>query len=71
MMRPYFEAQNSRFDSLELTVRHLQQRNEIFEDGFSNIRSTLADTSRTTPARNGLEFPTHTGTQPDRSASSA
>lgn len=44
-MGPYLEAQNSRLDSLELTVRHLRQRNEIFEDGFANIRSTLADPS--------------------------
>lgn len=70
MMRPYFEAQNSRFDSLEWTVRHLQQRNEIFEDGISNIRSTLVDTSRTTPARYGLEFPTHLGNQPESSTPS-
>lgn len=48
-MAPYFEAQNSRLDSLELTIRHLQQRNEIFEDGLSNIRSSLVDASRTVP----------------------
>lgn len=51
-MSPYFEAQNSRLDSLEITTRHLQQRNEIFEDGFSNIRSTLVDSSRTLPRNN-------------------
>lgn len=45
-MGPYFEAQNSRLDSLELTVRHLQQRNEVFEDGIANIRSILFETSR-------------------------
>lgn len=45
-MGPYFEAQNARLDSLELTIRHLQQRNEIFEDGISNIRSTLAQSTR-------------------------
>ncbi|RJE17438.1 TRAF-type zinc finger, partial [Aspergillus sclerotialis] len=44
-MGPYFEAQNSRLDSLELTIRHLQQRNEIFEDGLANIRSSLVDAS--------------------------
>ncbi|KAJ5159776.1 Zinc finger RING-type [Penicillium canariense] len=43
---PYFEAQNTRLDSLELTMRHLQQRNEIFEDGLANIRSTLRDFAR-------------------------
>ncbi|RHZ47179.1 putative TRAF-like signal transducer [Aspergillus thermomutatus] len=48
-MGPYFEAQNARLDSLELTIRHLQQRNEIFEDGIANIRSTLLDTSRALP----------------------
>ena len=48
-MGPYFEAQNSRLDSLELTIRHLQQRNEIFEDGLANIRSSLVDASRTVP----------------------
>ncbi|PYH43970.1 putative TRAF-like signal transducer [Aspergillus saccharolyticus JOP 1030-1] len=41
-MGPYFDAQNARLDSLELTIRHLKQRNEIFEDGLANIRSTLA-----------------------------
>ncbi|KAJ5654259.1 Zinc fingerRING-type [Penicillium lividum] len=43
---PYFEAQNNRLDSLELTMRHLQQRNEIFEDGMANIRATLVESSR-------------------------
>lgn len=43
---PYFEAQNTRLNSLELTMRHLQQRNEIFEDGMSNIRSTLLESAR-------------------------
>lgn len=51
-MGPYFEAQNSRLDSLELTIRHLQQRNEIFEDGFASIRSTLVDSSRALPEQN-------------------
>ncbi|PYI25877.1 hypothetical protein BP00DRAFT_81420 [Aspergillus indologenus CBS 114.80] len=41
-MGPYFDAQNARLDSLELTIRHLKQRNEIFEDGLANIRTTLA-----------------------------
>ncbi|GIJ89244.1 hypothetical protein Asppvi_008174 [Aspergillus pseudoviridinutans] len=48
-MGPYFEAQNARLDSLELTIRHLQQRNEIFEDGIANIRSTLLDASHALP----------------------
>lgn len=43
---PYFEAQNTRLASLELTMRHLQQRNEIFEDGLANVRSTLLETAR-------------------------
>lgn len=43
---PYFEAQNTRLDSLELTMRHLHQRNEIHEDGLANIRSTLGESSR-------------------------
>ncbi|KAJ5938947.1 hypothetical protein N7466_002081 [Penicillium verhagenii] len=43
---PYFEAQNTRLDSLELTMRHLQQRNEIFEDGMANIRTSLMESSR-------------------------
>ena len=43
---PYFEAQNTRLDSLELTMRHLHQRNEIYEDGLANIRSTLGESSR-------------------------
>ncbi|KAJ5782588.1 Zinc finger RING-type [Penicillium paradoxum] len=45
-MGPYFEAQNSRLNSLELSMRHLQQRNEIFEDGLANIRSTLGESTR-------------------------
>lgn len=43
---PYFEAQNIRLNSVELKMRHLQQRNEIFEDGLSNIRSTLLESAR-------------------------
>src|SRR5438552_10039861 len=42
-MGPYIEAQNSRIDSLDMTVRQLKQRNEILEDGISNIRTTLVD----------------------------
>ncbi|OJJ88575.1 putative TRAF-like signal transducer [Aspergillus glaucus CBS 516.65] len=55
-MGPYFEAQNTRLDSLELTMRHLQQRNEIFEDGFANIRSTLVDASRATPGQTNRDI---------------
>ncbi|PKY05491.1 hypothetical protein P168DRAFT_266033 [Aspergillus campestris IBT 28561] len=51
MMGPYLDAQNSRLGSLESTVRHLQQRNEIYEDGLSNIRSTLFESSRGIPER--------------------
>ena len=51
-MGPYFEAQNARLDSMELTIRHLQQRNEIFEDGLASIRSTLVESSRVMSARN-------------------
>ncbi|KAJ5433350.1 uncharacterized protein N7458_012506 [Penicillium daleae] len=51
---PYLEAQNTRLNSLELTMRHLQQRNEIFEDGMANIRSTLLESARVSDAdRNG------------------
>ncbi|KAJ5770405.1 Zinc finger RING-type [Penicillium nucicola] len=45
-MIPYFEVQNTRLNSLELSMRHLQQRNEIFEDGLANIRSTLVESAR-------------------------
>jgi hypothetical protein len=45
-MGPYFESQNARLNSLELGMRHLQQRNEIFEDGLANIRSTLVESTR-------------------------
>ncbi|KAL4946347.1 hypothetical protein BDV06DRAFT_136666 [Aspergillus oleicola] len=31
---------------MELTMRHLQQRNEILDDGLSSIRSTLIESSR-------------------------
>lgn len=53
---PYLEAQNTRIKSLELNMRHLQQRNEIFEDGMSKIRSTLHE-----PARVGSGRSTATG----------
>ncbi|KAL4878908.1 hypothetical protein BJY04DRAFT_106411 [Aspergillus karnatakaensis] len=49
---PYFEAQNSRLDSMESSIRHLQQRNEIFEDGLASIRSTLVESSRAFSAHN-------------------
>lgn len=45
-MGPYLEGQNARLNSLELGMRHLQQRNEIFEDGLANIRSTLVNSTR-------------------------
>lgn len=64
-MGPYLEAQNSRLDSLELTVRHLRQRNEVFEDGLANIRSSLVDSSPP-PSRNQQS---HTDDSPDRSGS--
>ncbi|KAJ5397982.1 Zinc finger RING-type [Penicillium cosmopolitanum] len=50
---PYFESQNTRLNSLELTMRHLQQRNEIFEDGLSNIRSTLLESARASEGHRG------------------
>lgn len=51
---PYFEAQDTRLNSLELTTRHLQQRNEILEDGLANVRSTLLESARATGSgRNG------------------
>ncbi|KAJ5488763.1 hypothetical protein N7539_003653 [Penicillium diatomitis] len=43
---PYLEAQNTRLKQLELTTRHLQQRNEIFEDGMASIRASLAESAR-------------------------
>ena len=43
---PYLEAQNTRLNSLEMTMRHLQQRNEIFEDGMANIRASLLESAR-------------------------
>ncbi|RAL14959.1 putative TRAF-like signal transducer [Aspergillus homomorphus CBS 101889] len=52
-MGPYFEAQNARLDSLELTIRHLKQRNEIFEDGLANIRTTLAQSPTAVPVADG------------------
>lgn len=44
-MGPYFEAQNSRLDSMDVTIKHLKQRNEILEDGIANIRSTLLESA--------------------------
>lgn len=48
-MGPYLEVQNSRIDSLDMTIRQLRQRNEILEDGIANIRSTLMDSARFMP----------------------
>ncbi|KAE8349660.1 hypothetical protein BDV28DRAFT_56981 [Aspergillus coremiiformis] len=66
---PYFEAQNSRLDSLELTIRHLQQRNEIFEDGLANIRSNLVESSCVISGRNP-DRPAESGSQGSPSNSS-
>ncbi|KAL5337736.1 hypothetical protein BJX70DRAFT_225928 [Aspergillus crustosus] len=58
---PYLDAQNSRLDSMEVSIRHLQQRNEIFEDGLASIRSTLVESSRAFSAHksnNGNDLPT-------------
>ncbi|KAL4771370.1 hypothetical protein BDW60DRAFT_68132 [Aspergillus nidulans var. acristatus] len=60
---PYFEAQNARLDSMELTVRHLQQRNEILDDGLASIRSTLVESSRAFSAH-------HSNSNNDENASS-
>jgi len=57
-MGPFFEAQNSRIDSLDMTIRHLRQRNEILEEVVSNIRSTLVDTARLLPDDQPVS-PTH------------
>jgi hypothetical protein len=48
-MGPYLEVQNSRIDSLDMTIRQLRQRNEILEDGIANIRSTLMESARIMP----------------------
>jgi hypothetical protein len=67
---PYFEAQNSRLDSMELTVRHLQQRNEIFEDGLASIRSTLVESSRAFSAHHNNTATNNTNDTPDASSAS-
>ncbi|KAL1886672.1 hypothetical protein Plec18167_000605 [Paecilomyces lecythidis] len=33
-------------DSMDMTIKHLKQRNEILEDGIANIQSTLAEAIR-------------------------
>ncbi|EER38465.1 TRAF-type zinc finger protein [Histoplasma capsulatum var. duboisii H88] len=38
---PYLDAQASRMESMESTIKQLRQRNEILEDGIANIRSIL------------------------------
>lgn len=56
-MGPYLEVQNSRIDSLDMTIRQLRQRNEILEDGIANIRSTLMDSARfMSESRNQRQF---------------
>ncbi|KAL1998851.1 hypothetical protein VTN02DRAFT_5485 [Thermoascus thermophilus] len=65
-MGPYFEAQNSRLDSLDMTIRHLKQRNEILEDGIANIRSILFEASHALPAAeagDSRSSSTHTSTR--------
>lgn len=57
---PYFEAQNSRLDSMELTVRHLQQRNEILDDGLASVRSTLVESSRAFSAQHNSQHSDNT-----------
>ncbi|KAJ5893735.1 hypothetical protein N7495_005426 [Penicillium taxi] len=52
-MVPFFEAQNNRISSLELNMRHLQERNEILQDGMSNVQSKLIESSRITSQHNG------------------
>ncbi|EEQ91031.2 TRAF-type zinc finger protein [Blastomyces dermatitidis ER-3] len=42
---PYLEAQASRMESMESTIKQLRQRNEILEDCVASIRSTLAQVS--------------------------
>ncbi|KAK2759164.1 hypothetical protein FQN54_003264 [Arachnomyces sp. PD_36] len=46
---PYLEAQSSRIDSMDTTIKQLRQRNEILEDGIASIRTTLTQTSRLPP----------------------
>lgn len=66
-MGPYFEMQNTRLNSLESSMRHLQQRNEIFEDGLANIRSTLVESTRLSANSHG----SGQSTQPDREQQSS
>ncbi|EEP75526.1 predicted protein [Uncinocarpus reesii 1704] len=46
---PYLENQSSRIASMETTIRQLQQRNEVLEEGIASIRSSL-QTSRPSSA---------------------
>ena len=43
---PYLEGQSSRMASMDSTIRLLQQRNEVLEEGIASIRSSL---TRPTP----------------------
>ncbi|PGH11725.1 hypothetical protein AJ80_06986 [Polytolypa hystricis UAMH7299] len=47
---PYLEEGASRIESMESTIRQLQQRNEVLEDGIANIRATLANINFSQPA---------------------
>ncbi|KAJ5697912.1 Zinc finger RING-type [Penicillium malachiteum] len=67
---PYFEAQNTRINSLELNMRHLQQRNEVFEDGLANIRSTLVESSRIS-SRHGSGPTANTEESADRASNAS
>jgi hypothetical protein len=55
---------------MELTVRHLQQRNEIFEDGLASIRSTLVESSRAFSAHHNNTATNNTNDTPDAPSAS-
>lgn len=43
---PYLDAQSSKIESMDTTIKRLEQRNEVLEDGIANIRSTLSQDGR-------------------------
>ncbi|KAI1987785.1 hypothetical protein LOZ53_004153 [Ophidiomyces ophidiicola] len=57
VLGPYFEKQSTRIASMEATIRQLQQRNEVLEEGIAAIRSSLQINPPILPTSEGAPDP--------------
>lgn len=66
MLGPYLEGQSSRMASMDSTIRQLQQRNAVLEEGIASIRSALTQRTLGTSSDTNSETqtPTRTNTIP-------